>query len=286
MPDFYTVPTPTEPSGVSWVVVVVASLLSLAAGAALGALVFADTSAAEVVEAEPATAAPEPSVTAEPPPEPKKPEKSVLQLAAEGEKDAIKQLQAKPLAERSVEDNVALAKARIAGKRFEISEIARKTELVPAYGKDRDTLRNVLNFAKDREVAIDLLQMLTTLPGEQGPDHLYRLSSSRLVPQEISELAEKMLLSSEVRQKASPALEILLKFKLLAEADEKDCPAVAKLLEEAKTVADRRIYGEMKSVYGKRGCGVNKAEDCWACLRKPDLVKEAIPEIRPRLAPM
>jgi hypothetical protein len=223
-----------------------------------------------------ASATPEPSASASA----RAPELGPLERAAQGDADALKALEARARDKRTAAETIALARGRAATERKGIDEIKHKTELVPDYAREKDTVSRIREYARDHAMAIDVLEMLASLEGAVGPDLIFRIDRDRLVrDKDTKQLAEDLLYSSDVRPKASPALSVVLDLDV-AEA----CEEVAKILERAKQHGDKRAEAAMGRFWMKRGCGENKALDCWPCLRNNDLLKDAAAEARKRPA--
>ena len=204
------------------------------------------------------------------------PPKSVAERAAEGDADAVKELESLPTGERTAEDIVALSRARVAERRKAIAEAVHKIELVPKYAQERDTLKSLRAYANDPEVAPDLVLALAGLPGPVGPDLLYKLGPAAWGRVAAKPLANDTLYAKDVRSKASAALAVVLDLE-----QETSCDAVVKILERAKVSGDRRALRAMGRLRKKTGCGPQKRDDCWACLHErgntllTDAIKEA-----------
>ena len=84
-------------------------------------------------------------------------------------------------------------------------------------------------------------------------------------------LASDALYAKDVRPKASKGLGVYLDL-----AKEQDCDKVAKILERAKTDGDTRSLKLLDGFRKKTGCGPKERDDCWACLREGDLLKDAV----------
>jgi hypothetical protein len=224
-----------------------------------------------------ASAAPSASAAVERPAPPKG---SLVARAAEGEPDAVKALQNKPPAERTTEEVVALARAGAQDKRKAIVELGRKIQLVPKLTEDPVTLKTVRQYANDGEVIPELVLMLADLPGPGGPDLMYKLGSASYPKPAAAALIEQALYAKDVRAKASAALGVLLDLRR-----EEDCDKVSKLLLKAKTDGDKRIVPVIARLDTKTGCGPKKLDDCWACLRKTTLTKDALKEVGKRKGP-
>jgi hypothetical protein len=200
--------------------------------------------------------------------------------AAEGDREAIRELESRPAEQRSAVEVVALSRAKAADKRKAISELGHRIQLVPKLLEDPATNKSLRQYGADAEVAVDVVLALTELPGPGGPDALYRLGPGSYPKNEASLLAEQVLYARDVYSKASPALQVLLDLKR-----EEDCQKVAKLLDKVRIHGDKRVLVQLGRLQKKTGCGAQKRDDCWACLRKPDLIKEAAKDAAKRKAP-
>lgn len=205
------------------------------------------------------------------------PKNSLVARAAEGDREAVKLLENRPLEERSAAEVVALARAQTIEKRKSVAELGRKIQLVSKLLDDPATSKSLRQYADDGEVATELIAALAELPGPAGPDALYRLGPASPQKSAASSLAEQVLYTKDVHAKASPALAVLLELRR-----EQDCSKMATLLEKARTQADRRAIGSVARLENKYGCGPKKRDDCWACLRKTKLIRDTLKELGKR----
>lgn len=190
--------------------------------------------------------------------------------AAAGDAAAAKTIEGTPLEERTAEQIVALAAAATQSKRTKISEITHKIELLPKFATDTATRKDLADLAADAEVARDLVLALAALPGDLGPDVLYRIGPGSWQKTPAKQLASDVLYAKDVRPKASKGLGVYLDL-----ANEKDCDKVAKILERVKTDGDTRSLKLLDGLRKKTGCGPKERDDCYACLREGDLLKDA-----------
>lgn len=207
-------------------------------------------------------------------------------LAAEAEKgdpDAVKTLEARPASERTAEESVALSHARAVAKRKAIAEMLHKIELVPKLAKDSTTLKQLREWADDGEVAADLALGIGRLPGSIGPDLLWELGPGYYRKAEIRDIADDVLISKDVRAKASPALGALVDLRAIDDTGK--CEDVKKDVGKVKDAGDRRAIAELAKLQNKFGCGPKKSDDCWPCLRDGSDLKDAIKEAAKRRGP-
>ncbi len=282
-PGFEQGPLPTLPPSPpkrSSAPVIIAAIAGLVVGGALTAILM-------VLLRSPAPVAkPAASASAKPPPPSSAsasaaaPELTLEERAAQGDKDAVAELQKLPRAQRTAEQDLALASARRVQKKKEIDQLGRKIKLVPKFGRARATKKKIRELAADREVGDYMLSTLAKLPGPVGPDLLYSIWAHTHRKTDTTELAEQLLYSKDVRSKVSEPLSIALDLRT-----EKDCNKMSKLLERAEQKGDRRSLVPILKLNVKRGCGPKKIADCWACLRKTTLIKDSIKAVNKNPAP-
>ena len=110
---------------------------------------------------------------------------------------------------------------------------------------------------------------------------MYEVWTSRTVPFAISELAGALLSSRGVRVGASPALAAALELRTA-----KTCDAVQSALPHVRAEGDRRSLAPLGKLGSRRGCGADKSEDCYACLRaEMKQVNATIEAVKRRKAP-
>ncbi|HMJ15130.1 MAG TPA: hypothetical protein VK524_27135 [Polyangiaceae bacterium] len=266
--------------------VVSAALLGLVLGAVVGAGIMAATGGAssrrsKVVRAEKAAVASAPAASASHAPASAAPQPSLAERAASGDAVAVKAIEAKPLGTRTSAEVLALSNARAAVKRAEITELKRKITLVPKIvDEDKATRERIKELVADREVATDILAMLASLPDTVGTDLLYSLFRGMDANTENALLTEGLLYSSDVKAKVSPALGSILEVRKA-----ETCEQAQAALKKVKDDGDKRAIPQLIRFHNKRGCGPKKLDDCWRCLRAPDVLKDVLTAIiaRPTL---
>jgi hypothetical protein len=211
-----------------------------------------------------------PAVSAVAPAPPPPPAKSLAEKAAEGDPASLKTLKAKALGERTGAEMLALTRGDLVEKRQALEELARKTVLVEAFGKSEDTQKKFMDAVSDPRQSTMALEVLAGLPGPIGPDYLYKVSRTRTKSADTQQLALDLLHSKDIYAKASDALQVVVDMNDALDAEQKDCQGMIKLLARAQADADTRAFSPIASLNGKRGCGDNKLEDCWECLRDGD----------------
>jgi hypothetical protein len=263
--------------------VVAAACIGLVLGGVIGAGIMAATGGAQGKrsrpQAAPAAESAAPKSSASAPAESHPP--SLAERVMSGTADARKELEARPMEARTAEEATALAYARASDKKAEINDLKRKITLVPKIvNEDKPTAARIKELSSDREVATAMLSMLVSLPGNVGTDLLYSLFRDMKAESENANFAEQLLYSKDVRPKLSPPLAALLDVRRAEK-----CDAALGFLKVLKQEGDRRGLPSLMRFYNKRGCGDKKLDDCWKCLRSPDILKDVTAEIAKRPAP-
>jgi hypothetical protein len=166
--------------------------------------------------------------------------------------------------------------ARAAGK-----ALRWKIEANPALGKDPALQRELLRLADDPRASTDALTAMAALDAPTGADLLYEVWTHTPVRTEATDLARALVLSSDVRPKASPALAVALELR-----SAERCQQYKAILPKALKDGDRRSAHLLLKLSGKHGCGPKKRDDCYACLREqPDELTATINAVKSRRPP-
>jgi hypothetical protein len=212
---------------------------------------------------------------------------TVVDRAREGDPDALGTLERKPPGERSLAESVALAEGRVAGKRREFEDLRAELLKDSALLEDRGVLDKLRGFIHDRDTAIRALATIAEVPGEIGPDILYDVWIGTRDRNETTWLAEQLVYSESVLEKASKPLQVALALR----AAERNCEATRDLLSRAAEYGDQRSARPLQKLLIKRGCGDKGFDDCYGCLRSLDRdpkalgVRQALSFARGRRAP-
>ncbi len=220
-----------------------------------------------------AVACPPPPATSAAPPNP-------LELAKSGNPDAVGAIEAKAASERTPADWIALEYARVSKEAERIGELKRKIELLPDFGRSKEAKKEILGLARDSQHFIATQEMLASLQHEVGPDLLYAVWSGPQKATPASKLAQSLSYSPEVRSRTSKPLQLVLDLESV-----QDCSAALEILTKVKEFGDRRVLGSLIRFNKKTGCGEKERDDCWACIRKTDALRDASDEARKRKAP-
>lgn len=222
----------------------------------------------------PKHAAPAPVVSvvkheAPPPPSASAPV-TVVDKAAIGDFQALDQLKGKSPEQRTPEETLALARGRTHNKAAALEGFATEIKKDGDLLKKPDQLQRLRDFLADRETATQAAEVVIGLPGTLGPDLLYETTTGK-TKSETGQLAEDLLATKAVREKASPAVLVAVDLKR-----SESCDAAKELLPRIAEQGDRRMLPLLGKLVSKRGCGPAKLDDCYECLRPLDKEKDAM----------
>ena len=262
-------------------------VLLVALGAAFAA---AAVSSAAEPGAAPVTlrAMPEPSASAAPalpaPPVVSTDEKplvlTLLERVASGEDAAVKELSAKPVANFRVEEAISLSLGQSAQDVRAARALRDRIDHDPGLIKDPEVLAQLRRNTDDPETARDALAAMANVPGPISADLIYEVWTGTASRTTATDLARSLIYTKEVRAKASKALSIALDLR-----DADTCEKSRDLLDRATGEADHRAFHLLNKLTRKYGCGPNKRQDCYACLRDGKGLDAALKAVKARHEP-
>ena len=262
-----TADLPARPPGSARLVMVLGFTVPLAVGLGvlIGMLTFGQRGNAPSPAASASAAKPKP----EPAPSAEVPQ-TVVDRAAVGDYKALDELKAKAPDARSAEETLALARGRSHNKAAALDGFAKEMKKNADLLSNHDQVQRLRDFFADRETTNQAAAIIAGLPGTLGPDLLFDATTGKN-KNETSELADDLLHSKEIREKASPALAVVLDL-----AAAKECEQFKELLPKVHDLGDRRALPSLIKLANKKGCGDTKQDDCYACIRDLDKDKKAI----------
>lgn len=257
----------------------------LPAGAALIAAVLGTLlTAAVLLLVLPATPAPSPASSSPAGPWMHAADAPALDPAAAGDVEAMKRIEDKSPAERTVDETIALATGRAVQKRAALGALADELRQNPELADDPDVSKRLREAAQDQDTTRDALRIIASLPAPRSLDLLYELWVGTRERTPTTMLAEALVYTKELRGKASPALAVALDLR-----EATTCEQVQPILPRAVEHGDRRSIRLLGKLMIRHGCGPNKASDCYECLRSEDggvdLVQDALKAARGRVEP-
>lgn len=256
-----------------------AALVALAAGLVLGRSLAPPGAAPAAHEARggvvsptgpSAPVAPSPS-SAEPPRTPATVTATVSTIATStdvttraraGELAALKELDKKPLGERTVAEALALEAGHAELARREGQSLLRALERDPALWRDASTLAHVVRLSQDAEVAPSLLEGLARSSSPVAGELLYDLVERADRGGRLTLLADDLLVGPDVRPELSRALAVAVALRHAT-----SCGALSSHLGAVLEHGDERAARVLERADKRTGCGPKGRDDCWACLR-------------------
>lgn len=205
---------------------------------------------------------------------------TVIERASSGEAPAIKELSAKPAAELRVDEALALSLGRSAENVRAARALRERIEHDPGLIKDPEVLAQLRRYSDDPETARDALAAIANVPGPISADLIYEVWTATTSRSIASDLARSLINSKDVRAKASKPLSVALDLR-----DADSCEKNRELLPRASSDGDRRSFHLLNKLTRKYGCGPNKRQDCYACLRDGKELDEALKVVKTRREP-
>jgi len=267
-------------------------LVALGAAFAAAAVTSADDPGASPAALKP-TPEPSASVAAVPQPAPTPPppvvsasadEKpkplTLLERVASGDDAAVKELSAKPLADLRVEEAISLSLGQSAQDVRAARALRDRIDHDPGLIKDPEVLAQLRRNSDDPETARDALAAMANVPGPISADLIYEVWTATASRTTATDLARSLIYSKEVRAKASKSLAVALDLR-----DAETCEQNRDLLGRAASDGDRRCAHLLNKLTRKYGCGPNKRQDCYACLRDGKDLDNAIKAVKARREP-
>jgi hypothetical protein len=205
---------------------------------------------------------------------------SLLERARSGDEKALATLEHQKPEERGTEEALALSAGKIAQELSAVGKLKTRLAADPGLAKDAKVLADLRRMAQDPDTSRDALAAMAALPGSLSADLLYEAWTSTAERSTVTELAQALLMSKDVRPKASPALAVALDLR-----QAETCEENAKILKRAIDVGDKRAFAPLSRLLRHNGCGPTKKDDCYPCIREGDLLMQALNAVKQRREP-
>jgi hypothetical protein len=189
-------------------------------------------------------------------------------------------LAAKP-AESLTSGEVLLLNAVSSQKELEASKAFRdRVAANPSLLEDKAVLSELRKLMANPNTAREALAGVAAVPGPLGADILYEVWTGTPNRTATTDLARALVYTPDVRAKASPALLVALELRVV-----ETCEQNHALLPRAIQAGDRRSLNLVAKLKRNQGCGPNKRQDCYPCLREGAELDTAIKTVKTRRAP-
>jgi hypothetical protein len=236
------------------------------------------SASAAVAAPTPLPVPPAPVVTASSDEKPKP--RTLLERASLGEDAAVKELSTKPNADLRVEEAISLSLGQSAQDVRAARALRERVDHDPGLIKDPEVLAQLRRASDDPETAREALAAMAKVPGPISADLIYEVWTATASRNTATDLARSLIYSKEVRAKASKALAVALDLR-----DAETCEKNRDLLGRANSDGDRRSFHLLNKLTRKYGCGPNKRQDCYACLRDGKDLEAALKVVKTRREP-
>ena len=205
---------------------------------------------------------------------------TLLERVSLGEDAAVKELSAKPAADLRVEEAISLSLGQGAQDMRAARALRERVAHDPGLIKDPEVLAQLRRNSDDPETARDALAAMANVPGPISADLIYEVWTATASRTTATDLARSLIYSKEVRAKASKALAVALDLR-----DAETCEKNRDLLARVSSDGDRRSFHLLNKLTRKYGCGPNKRQDCYACLRDGKDLDAALKIVKTRREP-
>jgi hypothetical protein len=186
-----------------------------------------------------------------------------------------------PAAELTPDQWVLLAKERARKRSEELKELATRTGGNASDPLSADAMARLSAAASDPRTAPEALYAMSSLGGTVGADLIYQVASDEHLSAETRRLALDLLATKAVQDHVSEPLRVVLDLTQV-----KTCEAAEQVLGRVLEVGDRRALAPLRALFNTRGCGPQKADDCYPCLRKGRLLNRSVEAVRKRRSPL
>ena len=189
-------------------------------------------------------------------------------------------LEARRAEELSKDEALTLAAARRQREVTRVALLRQKLARDPGLFKDAAIMTELRRAAEDPLTATDALSAMAEAPGPLSADLLYEMWTGTVARNSATELARSLVFSKEVRAKASPELAVALELRI-AETCEQNHALLPRVIDKG----DRRSLALLAKLSRRYGCGANKRQDCYPCLREDKAIDEAMTAVKKRREP-
>lgn len=231
----------------------------------------------------PSAALPRGEESPAPPPQVVDPELAkVIEAAKLGSDPALYALEQRADAERSASEWQALIYAHLLRRDAEAAVDAWKRGLtrVPTLATDGQLLGILRHLADDERWAQTILPFAAEQLGEMGADFLFHVWAKTSLKTTATSLAYELLESAPVKKNWSHGLRVALELR-----GAETCEELLQVLSQVELYGDDRSLVPLRELEKTRGCGPQKREDCYPCLRSGGELKSALSQALLRNSP-
>jgi serine/threonine-protein kinase len=172
----------------------------------------------------------------------------------------------------------AIVHSYISARRYAeaLPAIAELAALDPGVGRDLEIIQAIVAALNDPATSNRATELLERDLGEAGVELLYDLTTRQTGARWKSRLMQS-LAKPEVLANASPALRVAIDLRAA-----KRCEAKRDLLPRVQSEGDARALTQLRALAQTQGCGFLGLGDCFPCLRKGTVLRDAITALEAR----
>jgi hypothetical protein len=188
---------------------------------------------------------------------------SLLERARAGDAEALAELERRQSTTPTLDDAVAIAEGHAAQK---LHDVERLQKQLSGRAPRPDEVKQLLELGRDPRAAPTAQALIATLPGTISADLLYEIWIGTPARTAATELAEQVVYTKTVLDKASPALRVTLDLRHVNK-----CEDVAALLSGLRHDGDRRALRAVAGLNDRLDCKT-RPKTCLSCLPSRSLL--------------
>ena len=206
----------------------------------------------------------------------------VIQAARTGSLMALTTLSQRDAKRRTAREWLAIAQGRLRRKELQPCLDAYEQAIAknPSYAADKTMLTGLRIYASKDEGHQDVLLFAADHMGPKGSDLLFDVWASTSLKTDATTKAWDLLTRADQESRMSEALKLALEVR-----EATSCEDYEKLLPRMAQQGDERSYRVLRSLIKDTGCGPNRKDDCFPCLREDALLDEALTQTQMRNGP-
>lgn len=206
----------------------------------------------------------------------------VIQAAKDGSAPALYALEQRRDGDRSEDEWIALAQARLMRKNVEpaLKAWSAAIEQNSSWIAEKTLLGAARQLADEEPWSRPILEFAAAHLGELGADFLFHVWAKTSLKTEATTLAHELLTSRAVEKKMSESLRVALELR-----NTEKCEDVKVLLPRVEQHGDDRSLVRLRELEKNRGCGAGARADCYPCLRGDSALRGAISQAAMRAGP-
>lgn len=179
----------------------------------------------------------------------------------------------KPPNQRTLAEAMVLGRHRLQQRERQLEVLREQVEHRPGLLTDKDTRAKLAAFIEDQSTSLEALGLLARVATPEALDMLYQAWIGSRQRTETTRMAEALLLTSDVRSRAAPALALALALR----DRPSECQEIRQLVDTALQHGDRRSAMLLVRTAGRKDCDDGRSVTaCIRCVDSPNKMRTAI----------